>query len=37
MEFGYARSKRCGWELDEFDEFVRVSIMVGDGKVLLYF
>jgi hypothetical protein len=31
MEFGYARRKICGWELDVFDEFGRVSMMVGDG------
>ena len=36
MEFRYARSKTCEWELDGFDEFGRVLMMVGDGKVLLY-
>ncbi len=36
MDFGYARSNICGWELDGFDECGRVSMMVGDGKVLLY-
>jgi hypothetical protein len=37
MEFRYARSKICGWELDRFDEFGKVPLMVGDRKVLLYF
>ena len=32
MESEYARSKICGWELDGFDKFGRVSMMLGDGK-----
>ena len=32
MEFKYARRKICGWELDGFDEFRRVSMMVGYGR-----
>ena len=32
MEFGYARNKICGWELDGFDEFGRDSMMVGYGR-----
>ena len=32
MEFKYARSKICGWQLHGFDDLRRVLMMVGDGR-----